>query len=378
MFGLFKRRPDVHKTVLNMEQHDIALDLITSPDLLEKFARFLDQAEDREVYHFNPRYLSEHLELNERATLKLLLAALYEGIVVLHWDVRCPACGGIDPRSSSLHELHHDAVCAMCKAEFSPHLDVEVRVTFSIHERLRPLGNQADDPTFRASIDERLSPTPAFSLLVLPEFQRLFPTQRLLPDESLSVTRLALIFTDLAGSTAIYARRGDPRAYHLVRLHFDELFIAADNNNGTIVKTIGDAILAVFQTPVEAMRAALDMQKRITALNQQQGLTGDERLILKVGLHSGPCLSVTLNERLDYFGTTVNVAARVQGLSKGDDVFFSDMLQRDREVQRFLSEQPFPRESSEVTLKGIDGQLLVHRLFWERNSVEMNTMGSDN
>ncbi len=165
-------------------------------------------------------------------------------------------------------------------------------------------------------IDARLSPVSGQAMLLLPDFRRLFPQERLLPGESLEVSRVVLIFTDLAGSTALYAARGDPRAYHLVRLHFDELFAAADNHRGTVGKNIGDAVMAAFQTPAEALGAALEMQRRI--------------------------------------------AARVQGLSRGGDVVFTDAVRSDRDAQVLLEGQSL--ESSHVTLKGIEEQLLAHRM----------------
>lgn len=359
MFRFFKRRPNFREVVSPLEERHAL-----SPDLLKQFVAFLETAPDREVFHCNPRYLAERLEHPERATLKLLMAALYEGVITLHWEVRCPACNGINDRNTSLGDLRHDADCRHCGNHFAPHLDDEVHVTFSIHKRLRPLPAQANDPAFRKEIDARLGPTHGLSLLTLPDFQRLFPQQRLLPNESLDVTRVSLIFTDLAGSTAMYARRGDPRAYHLVRLHFDELFRIADEYGGTVVKTIGDAILGVFQTPLAAVRAALAMQHAIDALNQRYRLTDDERLILKVGVHSGPCLSVTLNDRPDYFGTTVNMAARVQGLSTGGDMVLTEQVWADAEVQALLSDHlaAAPLESRSVLLKGMTQEQQVHRL----------------
>jgi class 3 adenylate cyclase len=198
-------------------------------------------------------------------------------------------------------------------------------------------------------------------MLLLPDFQRLFPQQRLLPDESLDVSRIALIFTDLAGSTALYARRGDPRAYHLVRLHFDTLFTVVNACGGTVVKTIGDAVMAVFQTPAEAMEAAIMMQHAIAELNNERQLSDDERLILKVGVHSGPTLSVTLNDRPDYFGTTVNLAARAQGLSQGRDVVFTEALYHDSEIASNLAD--WPVISNRAMLKGIENETTIFRLL---------------
>jgi class 3 adenylate cyclase len=350
--NLFSPRPAFRSAVAALERYGIA------SDLRARFAAFLQDAPDREVFHFNPRALAERLGLDERAALKLLLDALYEGVVTLHWEIRCPACGSIDHRNTSLNQLHHQFQCPVCQTVSSPRLDDEVRITFSPHPRLRPLPPMSDDFAFRAEVDRRFGSVPGQALLVLPDFQKLFPQERLLPDESLEVARVAVLFTDLAGSTALYAQRGDPRAYHLVRLHFDELLRAADAEGGTVVKTIGDAILGAFQTPAEAMRAALAMQANIAALNQRERLSGDESLILKVGLHSGPCLNVTLNDRPDYFGTTVNIAARVQGLSRGGDIVFTEALRADLEVQTLLNGRAW--ETSRVALKGIADEVLVH------------------
>jgi class 3 adenylate cyclase len=354
MLNLFKPRPTIQNSVANLGQYGI------SALQQEQLAAFLTTTPARELFHANPRHIANQLGLTERATLKLLLAAVQEGVVKLHWDVQCPRCGSVKHRSDSLSDLHHEAQCMVCQNIFAQRLDDEVRVTFSLHPRLRKLPPTADDMDFRSQIDQNLGVVTGQSLLLLPEFQILFPQEKLLPDESLEVTRLALVFTDLAGSTALYAQRGDPRAYHLVRLHFDVLFAVADQHGGTVVKNIGDAIMAVFQSPAEALQAALAMQAGIGALNGRELLTADEALILKVGLHSGPCLSVTLNDRPDYFGTTVNVAARVQGLSAGCDVVFTNTIRHDNACQSLLANHPL--ETTSVLLKGIEGEVLVHRL----------------
>jgi class 3 adenylate cyclase len=354
MFKLFSRRPDYRSLLANLANHNIDAASSTA------FADFLARADARELTHLNPRYLAESISHSERRTLRLLVAALYEGVVVLHWNVCCPVCGQIDDGNHSLGQLHHDTQCKMCKAEFSPQIDDEVFVTFSLHPRLRPLPPTTSAAAFRAAIDERLGRVPGHALLLLSDFQRLFPRERLLPEESLDVARATLLFTDLAGSTALYARRGDPRAYRLVRLHFDELFRIADEQSGTVVKTIGDAVMAAFQTIVDAVSAALAMQAAINALNQSAGLSGADRLILKIGLHSGPCLSVTLNDRPDYFGTTVNIAARVQGLSQGNDIALTEAIYHDHAAHPLIAD--YPHTSAHVQLKGITEQVLVHCL----------------
>lgn len=347
-------RLDLAEAAHSLDQHGV------SPELRARFVDWAASALPAALYRANPRYLAEQLKTSERAALALLLAAMREGLARLHWDVQCPKCGGLSHRGDSLSQLHREGECQFCQATFSQRLDVEVRVTFSIQMGGQPLGGAAaDDPTFRNALDERLGLVSGQTLLVLPEFQKLFPSQKLLPDESLEVARAAFVFTDLAGSTALYAAKGDPRAFHLVRQHFVALFAAADRHHGTVVKNVGDAVMAVFQTPAEALAAGLAMQGSIADLNSRLRLEPAEELILKVGVHSGPCLNVTLNDRLDYFGSTVNIAARVEGLARGRDVVFTDAVYRD-DAARALLLVP-PAESWRTTLKGIDEEIQVYR-----------------
>lgn len=155
-------------------------------------------------------------------------------------------------------------------------------------------------------------------------FRDLFSSEVLAPGISLAVEDATILFTDVVGSTAMYNTLGDARAFSLVRTHFDVLHEIVEKHRGAIVKTIGDAIMAVFTRPVTALLAAHDLHAEVDRYVREHG--HGEGVQLKVGLHAGPCIAVTLNERLDYFGTTVNLAARVQGLSEGGDILTTSML----------------------------------------------------
>jgi class 3 adenylate cyclase len=133
--------------------------------------------------------------------------------------------------------------------------------------------------------------------------------------------------------------------------HFDVLREAIAQENGALVKTIGDAVMAVFRRPAGALRAFLKAQQVLASPPE-----GRRPLLLKVGIHTGPCIAVTLNGRLDYFGCTVNLAARLEGLSSGGDVVISEAVHADPEIAELLhgpgaelTARPF-----EVTLKGFD------------------------
>jgi class 3 adenylate cyclase len=188
-------------------------------------------------------------------------------------------------------------------------------------------------------------------------FRELFPSETLRSGEGLAVQRLALLFTDIQGSTALYERIGDMRAFELVRLHFGYLRECISQHSGALVKTIGDAVMASFVDPVDALRAALDMQERIARFNADAG----SRLIgLKIGLHSGACLAVTLNDRLDYFGQTVNIAARIQALSDADEIIVTeDVMSRPGAMELVAALQA---RSTVVQLKGVQGDVRVFSL----------------
>lgn len=326
------------------------------PSVQERLVTFLQEQDSRWLYHANPRAIAQKLNLTERETLQLLVMALKEGIVTLNWEIQCPKCNGIDFSPKHLSDLRTQHSCPGCHHVHFTDADEQVRVTFSIDERLRKLPKDADDPAFRAKIDARFGAVSGHRLLTVQTFRDLFPRETIPPNESLLIRRVAILFTDLAGSTALYSRNGDTFAYGLVRQHFNALFDIVARHNGAVVKTIGDAIMAAFTVPADAFQAAIAMQKQMQVLNQQLHLLEPNQLILKVGINAGPCISVTLNERPDYFGMTVNTAARVQGLSKGNDIVVTDTVLAD------IKKQGNSWEQNEVLLKGLEAPIRVHTL----------------
>lgn len=179
----------------------------------------------------------------------------------------------------------------------------------------------------------------------LQAFRDLFAEATLRPGDEAGVGRLAILFTDLRGSTELYERIGDAAAYNLVREHFAALAAAVRERDGAVVKTIGDAVMAVFGDPADAVAASLEIQRRIAGIGAASG-----GLAIKVGVHEGSCIAVNLNDRLDYFGSAVNMAARLQGQSRGGDVVLSSEIAADPAVARLIAQTPATTES--VSLKG--------------------------
>jgi class 3 adenylate cyclase len=190
-------------------------------------------------------------------------------------------------------------------------------------------------------------------------FRDLFRTDAIDIDQRLKILSLTFLFTDLRGSTALYERVGDLAAYDLVRSHFHVLHDIVGDESGAVVKTIGDAVMATFATPDHAVAAALRMRDGMRRLN---GESGEEDLILKIGIHEGPCLAVSLNDRQDYFGQTVNIASRVQNLAESYSIFATEPVveyQASAEILARAGLVPTPRQ---VQLKGVTERVKIYEI----------------
>jgi len=200
----------------------------------------------------------------------------------------------------------------------------------------------------------------AARVTALQEFHDLFSSEVLAPGNHVGVESLTLFFSDLRDSTAMYERMKDAPAYHRVRRHFDYLFDQIGAHRGSVVKTIGDAVMAVFYTPEDALRASLDIQRGVVDFNAT--LPPGEVICIKIGIHNGPAIAINSNDRLDYFGRTVNIAARVSSTSAGDDMVMSKCCFEREGVQRILRDSRAQVDKFQCDLKGIEGFLELYRV----------------
>ena len=194
-------------------------------------------------------------------------------------------------------------------------------------------------------------------LLMTQTFRDFFRSEVIGATEGIAVLDVTLVFTDLKGSTALYERIGDLNAYIQVQRHFQHLLDATVRHNGAVTKTIGDAVMAAFLTSADAVRAALDMREAVDQLNRDRP---QRDFILKIGVHRGASIAVTLNERLDYFGQTVNIAARVQNLADGDEICITEEVYGAPGVAEIIA--PYPVAKSEAELKGVSKAMSVYHL----------------
>ncbi|MBC8071574.1 MAG: adenylate/guanylate cyclase domain-containing protein, partial [Deltaproteobacteria bacterium] len=179
-----------------------------------------------------------------------------------------------------------------------------------------------------------------------PEFVELFATEAPAAGLDLSIGRMAFFFSDLTGSTALYERVGDARAYAIVQDHFRMMETVIAKHEGAVVKTMGDAVMATFCRIDLAVAAAIEVTEAAAHDHGRHGIG------VKLGVHEGACLAVRANDRLDFFGTTVNIAARLQAQACGGElVMLRDLAEHPR-VAALLQTRPIARRFR-AALKGI-------------------------
>lgn len=190
-------------------------------------------------------------------------------------------------------------------------------------------------------------------------FRDVFKADNLTLEQRLKITSLTFLFTDLKGSTALYERVGDLAAFDLVRAHFRALLAIIAAEKGAVVKTIGDAVMATFIRPEHALTAGLRMRAAMDELNRERG---SNDLVVKIGIHEGPCLAVMLNERQDYFGQTVNIASRVQSLSTSQEIHITAPVIDTPAVASILEREAITPIRKHAALRGIADKMVVYEI----------------
>jgi class 3 adenylate cyclase len=205
----------------------------------------------------------------------------------------------------------------------------------------------------------------AHLVTTMSEFRRLFSNDLLKPSTPLRVAHCAILFSDLTGSTALYTKAGDAAAFRLVDDHFDVLRKAIDAGGGTVVKTMGDAVMAAFRDPEACLRAAIACLRGFEAFRKTHPSGADTGL--KLGLFAGPCYVVTANDTIDYFGQTVNCASRVQHLADSGEIVLEEAV-----FERLTDEERKPLAVVDVIEAKVKGVERVLRLVRTRLAESAN------
>jgi class 3 adenylate cyclase/DNA-binding CsgD family transcriptional regulator len=169
---------------------------------------------------------------------------------------------------------------------------------------------------------------------------------------------VALLFTDLVGSTGLIDRLGDDCAEELRHVHFALLRQAVADAGGQEVKNLGDGLMVVFSSVVDAAHCAVSMQRAVAEHNGEQDIAPEAALHVRIGLHAGE----PYQEEGDFFGGPVVVAQRLCDQAKGGQILASEVvatLVGSRGGFRFLPVGRLP-------LKGLVQPLAAVAIEWER------------
>jgi class 3 adenylate cyclase len=196
-------------------------------------------------------------------------------------------------------------------------------------------------------------------LLTNQTFRDIYRTDTLAVGQRLKILSLTFLFSDLKGSTELYEQVGDLVAFDLVNEHFRLLQEIIASERGAVVKTIGDAVMATFETPDRAIAAAIRMREAMSDLGVKRR---HQSLCLKMGIHEGSCLAVTLNEQQDYFGQTVNIASRVQGLAASRSIVLTEQVVENTQVAALLKTGGLKPTLRRVELSGIADKMSVYEI----------------
>jgi len=172
--------------------------------------------------------------------------------------------------------------------------------------------------------------------------------------------QLAVLFADIVGSTRLYERLGDAAARELIAASLELMREATESRGGTVIKTMGDEIMATFAEPDEAIAAAARIQRLIeTAPELTSGSAG--RVAIRIGCHYGPVML----EQSDVFGSTVHTANRLTSQAKGGQIMVTDEV-----VSRLGPEwRSAIRHVDSATLRGFRDEVMLYEVHWHPEDI---------
>jgi len=384
----FRQSPEPLSDDARQRLHDIQLELNSRnlpPDLVRRLCEFVATGDEMDLETIRILPLARQWKVDTRDLLVASLHATRLGLLKISWEVICPHCRGSRFSAGTLGDIPEESECGICEVDFTTDQAESVEVVFHVHPSIRKISQAlycAAEPAKKThiKIQQRLQPGQTVALQAplregiyrarargaeefkiqvkrdepanirytnplstetlfvveelwwestalrpaqvfsLPDFRDLFSEEHLSSNVKLYVGEQAILFTDIVGSTKFYSQVGDAKAFKEVRAHFQEVFGDVRAHHGVVVKTIGDAVMAAFSSPQEALAAAVEIQRRFHLLR------ADTSIRLRISVHSGPVIAVQLNTGIDYFGNTVNFAAKIQGVAGACEIAMSDMI----------------------------------------------------
>ena len=279
---------------------------------------------------------------------------------ILEWIYHCPVCGHIAYEAPSLHQASSQNFCTICNKVFNNTLDTNIEVCFSIHPRLKML-----DPTFKmnyiADIEKNIrngkyrtwdTPDAIRGVEIIQNnlYRELMRSEVLIGTQVLPLKNATILFANITNSTKLYASLGDQKTFLLIKDYVRILSDIIRKCGGVPVKTIGGVVMGSFIDPSEAFQAAVKALRLLIKHSQNKPV--NERIEIKMGLHSGPVLMVTLNNLLDYIGLTVNSALDITYTALPNEIVISQALFNNRSIKRTILSVTDTVQKQQIRFKG--------------------------
>ncbi|MDY7036050.1 MAG: adenylate/guanylate cyclase domain-containing protein, partial [Thermodesulfobacteriota bacterium] len=189
-------------------------------------------------------------------------------------------------------------------------------------------------------------------------------TSRFLPPRPMdeysenSIRKMAVLFTDIVGSTEYFKAHGDRAGREMLQRHQDIASNSIFEHSGFLVKTLGDSVLAYFLDPKEAVKSAIKIQQKSISYNKEK--EPESRIHIKIGIHVGEGIV----EEQDIFGNVVNLAAKIVPLAGSDQIYVSE------EVYDMVRDLPYVRFKSVDVLgkKNLPKGLKIYKVIWDERT----------
>lgn len=173
--------------------------------------------------------------------------------------------------------------------------------------------------------------------------------------------KVTIMFTDIKGSTSYYETRGDLAGRTMIHQHNAIVLPIIEKHKGTLLKTIGDATMSLYEEAADGLRAATEIQKSLLSYNQ--GRPAGEQINVRCGLNSG----VGMVENNDVYGDVVNVASRIESQASARDIFLSEQIYEElRGDDEFIF-----RFVNAAKVKGKDEPIKIYRLVWNAEDLKL-------
>ncbi len=175
--------------------------------------------------------------------------------------------------------------------------------------------------------------------------------------------KIAVLFTDMKGSTAFYKKHGDLAGRIMIQKLNDMLFPIISKHRGVIVKTIGDSIMAYFRSPAEALWAAVKMQKRLKTHNDEN--RSEDHLLIRTAINYGHGIV----ETNDIFGDVVNIAGKLISSCEAKQIIITEYLYAKIKDSENISLSPYQIKESKKELQNLN----IYQVEWEKAEAPEDT-----